>query len=104
MSTIIDNDQTNKPIIINIGNAGPNLSNDIFELDEKMWLTENKDRAVPDGHPDARFLLGLAGDEVPFEVAVQCGLADPPKKKRTPSKNKIKTPTKNKEGDDDGEE
>jgi hypothetical protein len=97
----------NDTVIINLGNAGPHLSGDLFVLDEKLWLTEDKKHTVPDGDVRARFLLGLAGEEIPYELAVSCGLAEAeesPTKKRTLKNNKMQTPKHNKSGDDDGEE
>lgn len=47
----------------------------IFTLPEKIWETADG-RGVPDGHPDAKSLVGPAGKRIPAEKAVSLGLSD----------------------------
>lgn len=58
-----------------------------YALKERLWLTADRDKAVKDGDPDAAFLLGNEGDEIPAEQAKDLGLTSTTKK-RTPSKDK----------------
>lgn len=46
------------------------------ELTERTWLTADRDRAVPDGHADAAFLLGNAGLLIPVAEAVGFGMVE----------------------------
>lgn len=43
---------------------------------ERLWLTESRDRVVPDGHPDAAFLFCSPGDEIPVSTAAAVGLVE----------------------------
>ena len=43
-----------------------------------MYLTEDGERAVPDGHPEARHLLCAAGGEVSRTIADRYHLLDEP--------------------------
>lgn len=43
---------------------------------ERLWLTEGRDRVVPDGHPDAAFLFCSPGDEIPVSAAASVGLVE----------------------------
>ena len=56
-------------LIIDTGQA-------LVEVREKLWLTADKDRAVPDGHPDAAFLLVPAGGQIERFEAERLGLLD----------------------------
>lgn len=46
-------------------------------LEEKVWLSKDRTRAVPDGDPDAGFLIGTPGKRVPLDFARSIGLAPP---------------------------
>ena len=56
-------------------------------LTEKLWYTADKSPVVPDGHPDAAFLLGTAGYDIPDAEAERLGLkgATPPANKKMPA-------------------
>lgn len=43
-------------------------------LEEKLWYTADHARAVPDGHPEAAFLLGTPGKRVSASEAERLGL------------------------------
>jgi hypothetical protein len=45
-----------------------------YELTETLWETEAKDRVVKDGDPEARFLVGVAGQTLSDEEAKRLGL------------------------------
>lgn len=95
---------TPKPVIINLGNGGAGAmgSGRLVELANKCWLTADGKTVVADGDPRARFLLGLAGDEITEEQAIELGLIDPEEdpepetKKDTPQKNKMRQPAADK--------
>lgn len=60
---------------------------------ERLWWTADQSRVVPDGHPDAAFLLCSPGDEIPLAVAQSVGAtgdseaeAAPPPVKRARAK------------------
>ncbi|MCI2421505.1 hypothetical protein MOQ72_29130 [Saccharopolyspora sp. K220] len=46
----------------------------LVEVDAKLWLTADRDRLVPDGHPDAAFLYCTPGMQVPRDEAERYGL------------------------------
>lgn len=52
-----------------------------YELGETIWLNADRDTALPDGHPEAAFLLGTAGKRISVEEAERLGLAKGDKKK-----------------------
>jgi len=69
------------------------------ELCETIWLNAGRDEALPEGHPDAAFLLGTVGKRIPLEEAERLGLTKGAKTKSidvTPS-TKESTPEDNKE-------
>lgn len=45
-----------------------------MRLDRRLWLTADKDRVVEDGDPEAAFLLGTEGKEIPDSEAERLGL------------------------------
>lgn len=47
-----------------------------YVLKSKLWLTADQKSVVPDGHPDAAFLLGTPGKKVDRELAIRVGLID----------------------------
>ncbi|WP_433233718.1 hypothetical protein [Actinomadura nitritigenes] len=47
-------------------------------IDRRVYLTADKSRAVPEGDPDAAFLLCNAGGEIPRDQAERLGLLDTP--------------------------
>lgn len=47
-------------------------------VDRRVYLTEDREQAVPEGHPDARFLLCTPGSEMLRADAVRYGLLDAP--------------------------
>lgn len=49
-------------------------SGGMFELDRKLWLTQDRERVVEDGHAEAAFLLGGPGDEIAADEAERLGL------------------------------
>lgn len=62
-----------------------------MKLDRKLWLTADKSKVVEDGSPDAAFLLGTEGTEVPDAEAERLGVkakSAPANKARTASSNK----------------
>lgn len=89
-----------EPVVINLGNAGPqaHYSGEMVTLEERTWLTEDRSEAVPDGHPEARYLLGGAGDPLAVEEAERLGLLEdsPKPKRRTPAQDKRRTPAQDK--------
>lgn len=50
-------------------------------VNEKLWLTEDKDEVVADGDERAKFLLATPGDEISVEDAERYGLLEPAKPK-----------------------
>lgn len=60
-------------------------------LDRKLWLTEDRAKVVEDGDPNAAFLLGNEGTEVPDDEAKRLGV----KAKSAPA-NKAKSAPANK--------
>lgn len=71
-----------------------------MKLDRSLWLTADKDKVVEDGSPDAAFLLGNEGTEVPDDEAERLGLtgkkAAPAEKQAEPVANKARKPAENK--------
>ena len=53
-----------------------------MKLDRKLWLTEDRSRVVEDGDPEAAFLLGTAGKEIPDDEAERLGLTSRPAAKK----------------------
>lgn len=49
-----------------------------FVLDRPLYLTEDKKTVVEEGDPRARFVLGVAGSEIPDEQAKELGLLKAP--------------------------
>lgn len=47
-------------------------------LTERTWLNRSRTRVVPAGSPQAAYLLGVAGDEIPEADAKRLGLLDTP--------------------------
>lgn len=45
-----------------------------FKLDRELYLTEDKKTVVEAGDPRARYVLGVAGSEIPDEMAEELGL------------------------------
>lgn len=43
---------------------------------ERLWLTRDPKRLVPEGHKDAATLYAAPGDEIPTDAAKQFGLED----------------------------
>ena len=46
-----------------------------FTCTEKLWLTADRSRLVPDGSAEAAFLFCVPGRQIPMRDAVQYGLA-----------------------------
>jgi hypothetical protein len=44
------------------------------EAEERLWLTADRERVVPDGHPDAAFLFTTPGQQITREEAERYGL------------------------------
>ena len=44
---------------------------------ERLWLTADRTRVVPDGHPEARFQLVAPGHSIPMTQARELGLVKP---------------------------
>lgn len=63
-------------------------------VDEKLWLTADRDRLVADGDPEAAHLFAAAGDEITRDEAEQFGLvkakAAPADKQRAKAEDKAK--------------
>lgn len=58
-------------------------------VDRRMYLTEDRDRAVPDGDPEARFLLCVPGGEMLRADAVRYGvLKSTPEREPEPEQKK----------------
>ncbi|MGR6922560.1 hypothetical protein ACU635_50615 [[Actinomadura] parvosata] len=55
-----------------------------MKISQRMYLTEDKSRAVPEGDPEARHLLCAAGGEVSRADAERYGLLDEPKPEPEP--------------------
>lgn len=64
-----------------------------YTLTEKLWYTADHSRVVPDGDPEAAFLLGPAGHIISDEEAARLGLKGKPA-----PKNKAKAAPENKGG------
>lgn len=47
-------------------------------IDRRVYLTADRERAVDEGDPDARYLLCTAGGEVDRDLAARYGLLDKP--------------------------
>ena len=47
-----------------------------FKLRSALCFNADKTALVPDGHPDAAFVYGPPGREVPLDEAVKFGIAD----------------------------
>lgn len=45
---------------------------------QKLWLTADKSRLVPDGHPDAAFLFCMPGRPILRSEAAKWGLLETP--------------------------
>lgn len=65
-----------------------------MRLDRKLWLTAEKDRVVEDGDPDAAFLLGAEGADVPDAEAERLGLNKPKAKDAPANKARKAAPNK----------
>lgn len=63
--------------------------------DRRLWLTADRGRLVPDGHPEAAFLFCTVGTAVPAEEARRFGLMDEAKAAAPPD-NKAEAPPPNK--------
>lgn len=50
-------------------------SQDNYTATERVWLTADKERVVPDGSAEAAFLLANEGDEIPADEVERLGLA-----------------------------
>lgn len=50
------------------------VSRPFVVLEEKLWLTADRERVVPDGDPEAAFLLGTPGKRVSADEAERLGL------------------------------
>jgi hypothetical protein len=46
----------------------------LHKLTARTWLTADRSRAVPDGDPDAAYLLGAEGAEIDTAEAQRLGL------------------------------
>jgi hypothetical protein len=55
-------------------------------LTAKTWVNANSTAVVPEGSPEAAWLLGLEGDEISDETAERLGLNAAPKKSKSKSK------------------
>ena len=77
--------------------AGP-----VYVARERLALTEDRTRLVPDGSPEGRWLWCTVGDEIPREEAIRFGLCtetsdEPPKRgPGRPPGSKNKAPEGNK--------
>lgn len=69
---------------------------------ERLWLTADKDRVVPDGDPDAATLYCTETDEVDADEAQRLGL----KQRKATAETKETRPTADKadDSDDQGDE
>jgi hypothetical protein len=45
-----------------------------FEVDERLWLTADRERVVRDGDPEAAFLFATPGKRISAEDAKRYGL------------------------------
>lgn len=64
---------------------------------ERLFLTADRERVVPDGDSEAAFLLVGEGCELDLEIAQRYGLTeDAAAKGRTPAANKASRPQANK--------
>lgn len=69
--------------------------------DKRLWLTADRERAVPEGSAEAAFLFCSPGDEVSDEDAKQYGLkakGKPADKEAEAPANKQAPPAANKSG------
>lgn len=58
---------------------------------EAIYLTRDRQKAVPAGHPDATFLLVRKGQEIPSGWVERYGLMETsaPAKKKKPAKEEV---------------
>lgn len=54
------------------------VGEELYELDGYWCLTADKSRAVIEGHPDGRFVLGGPGSRIPMSEARRLGLVGSP--------------------------
>lgn len=62
-----------------------------MELDRRLWLNADRTKVVEDGDPEAAFLLGNEGTEIPDDEAKRLGV-----KAKSASANKAKQAPSNK--------
>lgn len=69
-----------------------------MKTDERLYLNADKSMVVPDGDPDAAYLLASAGSDVPheFESLVREYQARTNEKAVKPSSNKAVKPSEDK--------
>lgn len=48
----------------------------MMQAKERLWLTADRARLVPEGHADAATLYAAIGDRIPDSAAARFGLAD----------------------------
>lgn len=63
----------------------------LYKLTERTWVNSTRDKAVPDGSPEASFLLGGAGTEIELTEAKRLGLVKD-KEKVEPAETKAVAP------------
>jgi hypothetical protein len=59
---------------LEISAPDPNEGAAVYVVTERLALTEDELRLVPEGSPDGRWLFAIPGQEIPFAVAVKFGL------------------------------
>lgn len=57
-----------------------------MKLDRTIWITADRDRVVEEGDPEAAFLLGTAGKEIPDDEAERLGIKPAKASKPEPEK------------------
>ena len=69
-----------------------------MKLDRTLWLTADRDRVVEEGDPEAAYLLGTAGKEIPDDEAKRLGLSGKSKtSEAAPAEEKESEPADNKQ-------
>ena len=63
---------------------------------ERLWLTQDRDRLVGDGDPEARFLFCAPGHRIPAAEARKYGLIESEVKEAAPAETKEMPKSENK--------
>lgn len=59
---------------LEIKQLDPQAQMHVVTAEERLWLTADRDRLVPEGHEDAAFLYCAVGQQIPADDAARYGL------------------------------